>query len=109
MSCDGSGNCSRRTVKRKRRRAEREADEARLDEHERRFHEVAQRAVDELNATRPPGTSPLPARVLRPGKGATRAERAAWDAQVEEDGRRLSELVEQGWAELQAKKRAAGL
>ena len=108
MSCERFGSFWKAMVKRKRSRAEREADEARLAEHDRFFHEVAQKAVDDLNARRAPGTPPWPARVPFPGKGATKAEWAAWDAQVEEDGRRLLELAEKGFAELQAKKRAAG-
>ena len=96
-------------MNRKRSNGEGDAHEANLDERERWFLEVAQRAVDDLNARRAPGTPPWPDRVPPPGKGSTRAEREAWEAQLEDNGRRLRELAEKGWAELQAKKRAAGL
>jgi hypothetical protein len=37
----------------------------------------------------------------------SKAERDAWEAKVDQDLRRLQELAEKGWAELEEKKRAA--
>jgi hypothetical protein len=77
--------------------------EARVEEHRRRFHEVAQRAVDEHNA-RGPDEPRWPDRVLPPGRDATRDERAAWDAQVQWDIDRLRRLAEKAQAALDGKR-----
>jgi hypothetical protein len=79
--------------------------DARLDEHRRRFHEVAQRAVDEHNARLSPGAEPWPDRVPPPGRDATPAQRTAWNAQLEWDIRLLRGLAEKAQAELDRKKR----
>ena len=78
--------------------------EAGLEEHRRRFHEVAQRAVDEHNARRAPDEPPWPDRVLPPGRNATRDERAAWNAQVQWDIDLLRRLAEKAQAELDRKR-----
>jgi hypothetical protein len=95
-------------VKKKRDDAEQTAYEARIEEHRRRFHEIAQRAVDDLNARRPPGTPPWPDRVPVPGRNGTKAEWAAWRAQAADNSRRLSDLAEKAQAELDRKKPETG-